>query len=171
MNDGDLEIIIVMQNGGLPEAGDCVLSLPHSYLKDSTSIGRWQTCLLRTRVANRSRRTRSAERICRWPVLSNYGPRVEQEGPQALDEFYRSAAALTHDQLEEWRELWHNGAERAVATTGDQLRALESVELAHLQDGALREANPRPGSPRPGMCGRITNFDPAIVQVATTKLA
>ncbi len=148
-----------------------MLSLPHSYLEDSTSY---------REVANLPPPDEGRERVeahaQRRKDLSVAGfvelrSRIEQEGPQALDEFYRSAAALTHDQLEEWRELWHNGAERAVATTGDQLRALESGDLAHLQDGALREANPRAGSPRPGMCGRITNFDPAIVQVATTKLA
>ena len=32
VNDGGLQIIIVMQNSGLPEAGDCVLSLPEEYL-------------------------------------------------------------------------------------------------------------------------------------------
>jgi mannose-6-phosphate isomerase-like protein (cupin superfamily) len=171
VNEGGLEIIIVMQNGGLPEAGDCVLSLPDSYLKDSSSYR--DVANLPAPQEGRDRVEAHAQRRKDLSVAGfvELRSKVEQEGPQALDEFYRRAAALTHDQLEEWRELWHNGAERAVATTGDQLRALEGGDLAHLQDGALREANPRAGSPRPGMCGRITNFDPARVQIATTELA
>ena len=34
VSNGDLDIIIVMQNGGLPESGDCILSFPEEYLKD-----------------------------------------------------------------------------------------------------------------------------------------
>src|SRR5437588_2555661 len=30
INDGDLEVVVVMQNGGLPEAGDAVLTFPPS---------------------------------------------------------------------------------------------------------------------------------------------
>ena len=34
INDGNLEIQIVMQNAGLPEAGDLVLTFPHKVLAD-----------------------------------------------------------------------------------------------------------------------------------------
>ncbi|MEV1147670.1 cupin domain-containing protein, partial [Micromonospora sp. NPDC049799] len=37
VNDGDLRLVVLMQNSGLPEAGDAVLTLPSEYLADATA--------------------------------------------------------------------------------------------------------------------------------------
>jgi mannose-6-phosphate isomerase-like protein (cupin superfamily) len=161
VNDGDLEIIMVMQNSGLSEAGDCVLSLPDEYFE---SPARYRE------VANLPPPDSGHDRIethaGQRKDLSVKGfaelrSRVEREGPQALDDFYLAAAAICQDQIAEWRELWRLGAENASATTGAQLLALEHGDLSHLDRAVLQEAQLRAGSPRPGMCGRITNFDSA----------
>jgi hypothetical protein len=47
----------------------------------------------------------------------------------------------------------------ATETTGRQLAALRDDDLSHLTEGTLYVAEVRAGSPRAGMCGRITSFD------------
>ena len=168
VNDGDLEIIIVMQNSGLPEAGDCVLSLPAEYL-GSTARYR-EVANLPPPEAGRDRIEAHARQRKDLSVKGfvELRSRMELEGPQALDDFYRAAAAMTKDQIAEWKELWHLGAGYASATTGAQLDALEHGDLSHLDGAVVRQAQLRPGSPRPGMCGRITNFDPVPGTVMLT---
>jgi hypothetical protein len=149
-----------MQNSGLPEAGDCVLSLPEEYLDSSTRYR--EIANLPPSDAGHDRIETHAKQRKDLSVKGfvELRSRVEEEGPQALDAFYRAAAALCEDQTAEWRELWHLGAEQASATTGAQILALDDRDLSYLDSGVLQVANLRVGSPRPGMCGRITNFDP-----------
>jgi uncharacterized cupin superfamily protein len=40
VNDGDLQVVVLMQNSGLPEAGDAVLTLPAEHLADRDSYER-----------------------------------------------------------------------------------------------------------------------------------
>ena len=159
VNDGDLQIIIVMQNGGLPEAGDCVLSLPAGYLdspdryREVANLPPPDTGHDHIEAHARKRKDLS---VAGFVELRT---QVEQVGPQALDDFYRAAAALNEGQLAEWRELWRAGAQSATETTAAQIDALESSDLRYLETAVLQQAQLREGSPRPGMCGRITNFD------------
>ncbi len=169
VNDGDLEIIMVMQNGGLSEAGDCILSFPHAYLESSVKY-RGVANLPPPEVGRDGIEAHAKRRkdlsVAGFVELRQ---RVEQEGPQALDDFYRAAAALTNDQIEEWKALWHAGAQSAVATTEAQLGALERGDMSYLRDAALTEASLRAGSPRAGMCGRISNFDPVPASAALPR--
>jgi mannose-6-phosphate isomerase-like protein (cupin superfamily) len=159
VNDGDLQIIIVMQNGGLPEAGDCVLSLPAGYLdspdryREVANLPPPDTGHDHIEAHARKRKDLS---VAGFVELRT---QVEHVGPQALDDFYRAAAALNKGQLAEWRELWRAGAQSATETTAAQIGALESSDLRYLETAVLQQAQLRAGSPRPGMCGRITNFD------------
>jgi mannose-6-phosphate isomerase-like protein (cupin superfamily) len=159
VNDGDLQIIIVMQNGGLPEAGDCVLSLPAGFLESPTryrevaDLPPPDTGHDHIEAHARQRKDLS---VAGFVELRT---RVEQEGVQALDDFYRAAAELNQGQLAEWRELWRSGAHAASETTAAQISALETGDLRYLEKAVLQQAQLRAGSPRPGMCGRITNFD------------
>jgi mannose-6-phosphate isomerase-like protein (cupin superfamily) len=160
VNDGDLTIIIVMQNGGLPEAGDCVLSLPDYYLSDRSRY-REKADLPAPEhgheVVDSHARQRRDLSVTGFIGLRD---RLEREGPGALDGFYLNAAALVADDLARWRELWREGAVRAAETTGDQIDALRRGDLGYLALAGLHEAQPRAGSPRAGMCGRIVSFDP-----------
>jgi mannose-6-phosphate isomerase-like protein (cupin superfamily) len=159
-NDGDLEIIIVMQNGGLPEAGDSILSLPDEYMKDRASY---------RQIADlppiESGQDRVDAHALRRRDLSVSGfislqARLERDGAEAMDTFYREAAAIIAGDVEEWQGLWNQGAKRASETTGRQLDSLVAGDLTYLADAMLHQANVRTGSPRAGMCGRITPFDP-----------
>jgi mannose-6-phosphate isomerase-like protein (cupin superfamily) len=159
VSEGDLDIIIVMQNGGLPESGDCILSFPEEYLKDR---GRYREAAElppiergEDAVDAHARRRRDLS-VTGFVALRE---RLERDGFAALEDFYRAAAALVEDDRQDWKTVWQQGAVRATETTGAQLDALQAHELSYLSQGALHGAQVRAGSPRAGMCGRITNFD------------
>jgi mannose-6-phosphate isomerase-like protein (cupin superfamily) len=159
VNDGDLEIIIVMQNGGLPEAGDSILSFPQEYLAD---LSRYRQAADLPPIENGHDAVDAHAKVRRDLSVTGFvglRARVEQDGPQALEHFYRDAAALIADDVDTWQDVWRNGAVQASATTGNQLEALHRGDLSYLGDATLHEAQQREGSPRAGMCGRITNFD------------
>jgi mannose-6-phosphate isomerase-like protein (cupin superfamily) len=159
VNGGDLDIIIVMQNGGLPESGDCILSFPPEYLKDRA---RYRAAVeLPPIERGRDDVDAAAKRRKDLSITGFVGLReaMEHEGFVALEAFYRDAAALVVGDRERWNEVWQQGAVRATETTGSQLDALGRGDLSYLEQGALRVTQVRAGSPRAGMCGRITSFD------------
>jgi len=161
VNEGDLDIIIVMQNGGLPESGDAILSFPEEYMKNPA---RYREAAQLPPI-ERGRDLVDAHAKMRKDLsvagFLELRAGVERNGPAVLEAFYRDAAALVEDNFGHWTALWHEGAVRATATTGAQLEALQGSDLSHLTQGALYVTQVRLGSPRAGMCGRITNFDVA----------
>ena len=159
VTEGELEIVIVMQNGGLPESGDCILTFPEEYLKDKE---RYRAAVELPPI-DQGREVVDAAAKARKDLsitgFVNLRERMEREGLAPLHEFYRDAAALVDDNRDDWRALWEEGAVRATATTGSALDALEVGDLSYLAEAAVHEAEVRPGSPRAGMCGRIISFD------------
>lgn len=159
VSDGDLDIIIVMQNGGLPESGDCILSFPEEYLKDRE---RYREAVTLPPIeqgrdqVDAAARTRKDLSITGFVALRGA---MERDGFAALEAFYRDAAALVDGDRDRWKAVWEQGAVEATETTGRQLAALGDGDLSHLGDGTLHVAQVRAGSPRAGMCGRITSFD------------
>jgi mannose-6-phosphate isomerase-like protein (cupin superfamily) len=159
VNGGDLDIIIVMQNGGLPESGDCILSFPDEYLKDRASYR--AAVELPPIEAGRDAVDAAAKRRKDLSITGFVALReaMERDGFAALEVFYRDAAALVAGDRGRWHEVWQGGAVRATETTGSRLEALARGDLGYLEQGALRVTEVRAGSPRAGMCGRITSFD------------
>src|SRR5699024_1820342 len=126
VNDGELRILVIMQNGGLPEAGDAVLTLPPEHLTDRASYDA-VTALPEqdARARARSRRDLSVDGFTRLRAA------VEADGPAALERFYVAAAALVRPYLDEWHRRWESGPRRAVDDTGRQLTALAEGDLRH----------------------------------------
>lgn len=158
VNDADLQIVVVMQNGGLPEAGDCVLTFPPEHLVDAATYRR------RAALADPAEVYASdAEAAERRKNLAVEGflalrRRVEDEGPAALDEFYAAATRITGDQRAAWRRTWELGALAVAQRTGAQLDALDAGRIEHLHDGRL-SVLPPPDERRYGMCGRLATYD------------
>lgn len=159
VSESNLDIIIIMQNSGLPESGDVVLSFPAQHMKDRARYDEAASLPPIERgpdaVAERAKWRRDLS-------IEGFGElraAMAHDGFAALEAFYRNAAALTEDRRETWKSVWQHGAVRASETTGEQLAALQGHDLSYLAQGGLHEAQVRPGSPRAGMCGRITDFD------------
>ncbi|MBE8470873.1 cupin domain-containing protein [Streptomyces justiciae] len=150
VNEGELRITVLMQNSGLPEAGDAVLTLPPEYLTDPETYAAATTIPADAPEAERERIARARRDL----ALEGYRLLREAEGPEALAAFHRAAAALVRPRLADWRERWRAGAAAAAAATEEQLDRLERGDLSHLADAVVRSEQPSERG-KFGMCGRL----------------
>ncbi|MFF1294312.1 MULTISPECIES: cupin domain-containing protein [unclassified Streptomyces] len=148
VNEDDLRITVLMQNSGLPEAGDAVLTLPPEYLADPEAYAAATVIPADAPEEERERIARARRDL----ALEGY--RVLREAPEGLADFHRAAAALVRPRLAEWRERWRDGAAAAAAATGEQLDRLEQGDLSHLADAVVRAEQPSEYG-KFGMCGRL----------------
>jgi mannose-6-phosphate isomerase-like protein (cupin superfamily) len=158
--DDRLEIFVVMQNAGLPEAGDFVLTLPPEILHDPqkyfevASLSALGEVFTSTEAAAYRRRDLAVEGFA---VLRR---RFEEIGEAALHEFYETAVHLIEPKLEAWRNVWQSGPLAAAQATGEHLTALQAGDVSHLLHGAA-VAMPPPGVQRKlGMCGTLGPYLP-----------
>jgi mannose-6-phosphate isomerase-like protein (cupin superfamily) len=150
VNEDDLRITVLMQNNGLPEAGDAVLTLPPEYLTDPET---YAAATLIPADAPEEEQERVA-RARRDLALEGYRALRAADGPEPLAAFHRAAAALVRPRLAAWRERWTRGAEAAAAATGEQLDRLERGDVSHLGDALVRAEQPSAYG-KFGMCGRL----------------
>lgn len=150
VNEADLRITVLMQNSGLPEAGDAVLTLPPQYLTDPETYASVTVIPAEAPEAEQERVARARRDL----ALEGYRALRDAEGPEALAAFQRAAAALVRPRLAEWRERWERGARAAAAATGAQLDRLEQGDFSHLAGAAVRAEQPSVYG-KFGMCGRL----------------
>ncbi|MDX3380314.1 cupin domain-containing protein [Streptomyces niveiscabiei] len=148
INEDDLQIAVLMQNSGLPEAGDAVLTLPPEYLTDP------DTYASVTRIPVDAPREQQEQVARQRRDLALEGYRALRESPDALAAFHDSAAALVRPRLGEWRERWERGALAAAQATGEQLDRLGRGDASHLRDAVVRAEQPSEEG-KFGMCGRL----------------
>jgi mannose-6-phosphate isomerase-like protein (cupin superfamily) len=152
---GGLRVTVLMQNSGLPEAGDAVFTFPPEVLADP---GRYAAAA--TLPPGSGPQTEAAARRRRDLAVEGYlGLRealvAGDDGPYR--EFQRAAARLVRDKVPTWRALWRAGALAAAERTGAQLDALADGEPAYLDEATAHEASPsRLGGY--GMCGRRDEY-------------
>ncbi|MFD7699568.1 cupin [Streptomyces caelestis] len=152
---GELRVTVLMQNSGLPEAGDAVFTFPPEVLADPERYA--AAAVL---PAGEGAETEAAARRRRDLAVEGY--LVLREALVAGDvgpyrEFRRAAARLVRDRVPVWRELWRSGASAAAERTGAQLSALAAGDSAHLEEAAVYATAPsrRGGF---GMCGRRDEY-------------
>lgn len=157
INSGDLHILTVMQNSGLPEAGDAVLTFPLEIVSDAE---RYRSAFTLP-DGSESERAEAARRR-RDLAIEGYGSLLAalEDGDRGpLDEFYAAAAALVQPRVEEWTKLWTDTVLVDVETTRAQLEALASGDASHLGDAAVVRGVARPEPRAFGMCGRLGIWD------------
>jgi mannose-6-phosphate isomerase-like protein (cupin superfamily) len=147
VNDGDLRIVVVMQNSGLPEAGDAVFTFPAEVLASPS----------RYAEASAAGDEESARRR-RDLALTGF-LELRQGGGTALEEFYASALAVKRELLDDWEKRWRSGALAAAELTGEHLDRLRSGDQGHLAEADVRVLDSE-GPQRLGMCGRLDTHDP-----------
>lgn len=165
--DGHLEVLAVMQNAGLPESGDAVLTFPSAVLADPDAyaeaqalppVGADETAADVDSPAARAARQRRDLAVEGYLELKK---RVIADGPGVLADLYEAAAALLQPRAEHWRTLWEQRALDQANQTGQHLDDLASGKAPHLADARVHHAERRDGPRRFGMCGRLRvwNFD------------
>ncbi|HEU5353906.1 MAG TPA: cupin domain-containing protein [Actinocrinis sp.] len=156
INDGDLHVLVIMQNGGLPEAGDAVMTFPPEHL----TAERYGACSSvlddegdPSEEHARRRRDLAVEgftELVRQWELGNHA---------ALDAFYDSAAALVAPRLTQWRALIEEGALATAAVALDHIAALREADTSHLKLATVNRI-PNPQQATLGMCGFLHAYDP-----------
>jgi mannose-6-phosphate isomerase-like protein (cupin superfamily) len=158
--DGQLEIFAIMENAGLPEHGDSVLTFPDLYFADETIYKRaaslnWDGSSGRSQVdAARARRDLAVEGYREL--------RKEFERGGSLQCFYDQAVHLIRSKERHWRQLWESGAARTNHRTKGFLDNLRSDAGDYLNQGRVFQfplealAEDR----KLGMCGTLRPYLP-----------
>jgi mannose-6-phosphate isomerase-like protein (cupin superfamily) len=166
--DGRLEILVVMQNAGLPEAGDFVLTFPPAILADEQAYADAASLAPSGHVYASSAEAASRRRDLAVEGFRTLREQFDRRGPAALEELYEAAARLVRPKLNAWRAPWEAGPLAAARRTGEQLDALARGRLDHLLDGAIyalpapAEGSQDEAQPlrRLGMCGTLAIYQP-----------
>jgi mannose-6-phosphate isomerase-like protein (cupin superfamily) len=157
--DGELEIVIPMQNAGLPEAGDAVLTMPQSVLADDRAYQR-AAAASTPATPEQSDAALAAAHARRDMAVDGYVElltRFEQQGPAALRVFLVRAAQLIAPQLPVWRRIWEQGPLAEARHTGRGLDALGRGDVEHLMAGRVSQLEPV-APRRLGMCGTLGTY-------------
>jgi mannose-6-phosphate isomerase-like protein (cupin superfamily) len=153
LNDGDLRIVVVMQNAGLPEAGDAVLTFPADILADREKYTAAAALVRADRVYAVDEDAAGHRRD-----LAVTGFAELQKDPGGLNAFYAAAAELVKPRLDDWEQRWQSGPFAVTALTGDRLKALRSGDFSHLTRATVNAEQPS-AEQQLGMCGRLTTYE------------
>jgi len=165
-DDGRLEIQIVMQNAGLPEAGDFVLTVPRAVLRDPAAYADAASLSPRGEVFTSSHAAALRRRDLAVTGFAELRAACERDGPAALEAFFAAALPLIQPKLDQWRAVWRAGPLAATQATGEQLDALRQGTLDHLRAGAVMVL-PTPGPARRlGVCGTLGPYLPEGARLA-----
>lgn len=152
-HDGELRIVVVMQNSGLPEAGDAVFTFPPDVLADPAAYRRAADLTVPTDAAARSRRDLA---VAGFLALAK---EVRRGNTEPLAGFYRAAVALKADRVGSWERIWRAGPVAAADRTGEDLAGLRAGRIDHLLAAGVRSAEaPEPAERAFGMCGRLDTY-------------
>lgn len=156
---GDLDILCVMQNAGLPEAGDAVLVFPDAILADP---GAYHEAVQVTGDSERDRLVSSARRRDLavegfMAMLDDGDDGVRQ---RRYERFLQRAVSLCRDRVPEWRDLWQQRPLAEAFLTGQRLDALEAGLTGMLSEARIASFAPEREAPGFGMCGRLDTYLP-----------
>ncbi|MEV1082032.1 cupin [Streptomyces sp. NPDC050211] len=152
----DLRITVLMQNSGLPEAGDAVFTFPSDYLDDPDRYAAAATLppldSPDIEAAARKRRDLAVEGYLTLRESLRAGDPVPYRA------FQEAAARLVAPKAAAWRGIWERGALAAAQQTGTQLDALATGTGGdYLATATALSTDPlRLGGY--GMCGRRDEY-------------
>lgn len=161
VNDGGLQIVVVMQNAGLPEAGDAVFTFPNEVLADPDRYAAAAALPDGDEDA-----VAAAARARRDLALAGFGElrdRVAADGPAALGRLHERAGALVAAKAPGWRTTWERSVRSGVDETGRVLTALAGGDAGHLRTASVHVGERREQPYRYGMCGRLRTWDVAAL--------
>ncbi|WP_460796588.1 cupin domain-containing protein [Microbacterium sp. GXF0217] len=155
VNEGDLRVIVLMSNVGLPEAGDAVLTFPADIVADAEA---YAAASALGDADGRELRA-SARRDLAVAGFETLRDAVVSGDRTPLEAFYAAAVERVRSRAQDWPALVVDGplaqAERAVALA----EAIAGGSVEHLGEARLSRAEASAGEPAYGMCGRLRTYD------------
>jgi mannose-6-phosphate isomerase-like protein (cupin superfamily) len=160
VNGGDLEILVLMQNAGLPEAGDMVITFPPEVLESAASYEAAAVLPEDGRTTAGSGDAARTRRDLAVPSFNELRRATVGGDPAPLRAFHEAATRLVQPHVADWTRRWRDGPLREVERTGDLLRALSESDPDHLADASVHRLPPPPAERRMGCCGTLGTFLP-----------
>jgi mannose-6-phosphate isomerase-like protein (cupin superfamily) len=158
--EGDLELLVVMQNSGLPERGDNVVCFGETILNSDEAYA--AAMKVASFAEAYRRRDRGVEGFLGLKAAFAEGAEV---GRQALGRFYRLASDRTATLRPTWQTIIENGALAEARTSLGRVAALQRDDLSYLT-GAQSFAAQAGDYETPGFCGALNRyFDPATLEL------
>ena len=158
VNGGGLEILVLMGNAGLPEAGDMVITFPPDVVGSAQAYDAAAALPDDDRTtagpgdAARRRRDRAVPEFRRLVAATTAGDLAP------LRTFHDAAAALVRPRLAAWEGIWREGPKAAADRTGEQLAALAAGVADHLAAASVSRLPPPPAERRMGCCGTLGTY-------------
>ena len=156
--NGDLEILVVMQNSGLPERGDNIVCFTDEWLADKERYVEAMT--IKTVEDAYCRRDRGVEGFLKLKAAFETDP---EKGCEALRQIYQRASQLGASQKDEWSAVIKDGALADAETSMQRVELLKENEIDYLFEAQhfLIEAK---SYSTLGFCGHLDRyFDPATL--------
>ncbi|HWD60958.1 MAG TPA: cupin domain-containing protein [Humibacter sp.] len=153
-SDGRLDIVTLMSNAGLPEAGDAVLTFPLEVLSDAERY--LEHAVLP--ATDDPIRLESAARERRDLALAGFAELCERAAtdlPGTLRELNTAAAVLVAPRIPQWQRIVTDGPTAQTDATIAALTQLAQGSAVSLEAAGIRAIQPEPVE-RWGMCGRLT---------------
>ncbi|HLU08710.1 MAG TPA: cupin domain-containing protein [Oceanobacillus sp.] len=156
--NGDLEILVIMQNSGLPERGDNIVCFTDEWLADKDRYTEAMT--VKTIEDAYRRRDRGVEGFLQLKAAFEDDP---EKGCEALRKIYRQASLLVDAQKDEWGSIIEKGALTEADVALQRVDLLKNHEIDYLF-GAQHFLIEAQNYSSLGFCGHLNRyFDPATL--------
>ncbi len=153
--DGALEILVMMANVGLPEAGDMIITFAPEVLDDPEAYAHAHAlpeCEQTTRGSGDGARARRDAGVVGFFALRD----ATRRGDRApLARFHQQVARLLAPRAGDWKQLHERGPLAAAEETARQIEAISRGDATHLGASSLHRLPPPPEERRMGCCGTL----------------
>ena len=157
VNHGGLEVLVVMGNAGLPEAGDAVMTFPADIVADAARYAAAAALPAGPLEARSEAAARRRDLAVEGFLVLRDAARAGDLGP--LHEFHAAAARLVRGRAADWTGIVERGPAAQAAHSLDITRALAAGDAGHLSAAAVSQAPALVGERGFGMCGRLRAYD------------
>ena len=162
--EGDLELFIMMQNSGLPERGDNVVTFKDEILSNDSAyqaamkVSSFEEAYLR--------RDKGVEGFL--DTKAAFEKSLEQ-GRHSLSRFFTQATARTAALRQSWQSVIEQGPLFEAQKSLKQIRDLGQGQVGYLEQAAHFAIAPD-AYKTPGFCGALNRyFDPATLELEGVK--
>jgi mannose-6-phosphate isomerase-like protein (cupin superfamily) len=157
INDGGLEIIVLMQVATLPEAGDCILSFPEDVLRDRDAYREAAAHVPGGSVGAADDEAARRRRDLAVVGFNQLRERMATEGTAALRRFHELAAHVAAPLATRWRSAFEDGPGAAARRADQLIAALEGGGVPQVDPVTMHELAP-PAAEVRGVCGRLDTY-------------